>query len=221
MLEPQFHRYMKALRYLLIALLSLVASIINVSANWDEATALAVLASDTEQKARACQALAVVGGPNAVPALAELLDDQQLAAYARTALEVIEDPSAAEALRAALPKLEGRLLTGVVTSIGVRGDEAGVPALQELAAVLESEVAESAIAALAQIGSEEALATVVQALKQGPAELRVSAAHSALAAADKMTKEGKDQAAQNLLKSVRTAVLPEHIRQAASALSSK
>ena len=82
--------------------LALAGSVIQASASWDEATALAVLTSDTEQKARACQALAVVGGADAVPALAELLDDDELASYARTALEVIEDPSAGEALRSAL-----------------------------------------------------------------------------------------------------------------------
>ncbi len=218
--ETQFHPYMKAFRYLWIPFLTLVPGVINVSAEWDEATALAVLDSDTEKKARACQVLAVVGGPEAVPALAELLHDKQLASYARTALEVIEDPSAGEALRAALPNLDGRMLAGVVTSIGVRGDEAAVPALRELAANSQSEVANSALAALARIGSEEALATVVQALNQGPADLRVSAAHAALAAAEKLAKAGNDQAAQRLLEAVQAAVLPEHIRRAATTLSS-
>lgn len=208
---------MNQLRFSLIPLLAFLTSITQASPAWDEATALAVLASDTEQKARACQVLAVVGGPEAVPALAELLDDNHLASYARTALEVIEDPSAGEALRAALTTLEGRLLAGVVTSIGVRGDETAVPALQELASHPEREVAESALVALAGIGSEEALATVVQALNQGPADLRVSAAHAALAAAEKMAKEGNKPAAQKLLESVQAAVLPEHIRQAAGA----
>lgn len=208
---------MNPLRFSLIPLLAFLPSITQASPAWDEATALAVLASDTEQKARACQVLAVVGGPEAVPALAELLDDNHLASYARTALEVIEDPSAGEALRAALTTLEGRLLAGVVTSIGVRGDETAVPALQELASHSEREVAESALVALAAIGSEEALATVVQALNQGPADLRVSAAHAALAAAEKMAKNGNEPAAQKLLDSVQSAILPEHIRQAAGA----
>ena len=208
---------MNPLRFSFIPLLAFLTSITQASPAWDEATALAVLASDTEQKARACQVLAVVGGPEAVPALAELLDDNHLASYARTALEVIEDPSAGEALRAALTTLEGRLLAGVVTSIGVRGDETAVPALQELASHSEREVAESALVALAAIGSEEALATVVQALNQGPADLRVSAAHAALAAAEKMAKNGNEPAAQKLLGSVQAAVLPEHIRQAAGA----
>ncbi len=209
---------MKLSRFSLIPCLALTGSLAQASPAWDEGTALAVLASDTEQKARACQVLAVVGGPDAVPALAELLGDNQLASYARTALEVIEDPSAGESLRAALPKLEGRLLAGVVTSIGVRGDEAALPALQALATDSKSGVAESALTALARIGSEDALATVVQTLQGGSEALRVAAAHATLAAAERMANEGKDQAAQKLLKSVRTADLPEHIRQAAGAV---
>lgn len=197
--------------------LALAGSVIQTSASWDEATALAVLTSDTEQKARACQALAVVGGADAVPALAELLDDDELASYARTALEVIEDPSAGEALRAALNTLQGRLLAGVVTSIGVRGDEAALPALQVLASNSDGEVASSALNALAHIGGKDALATVVQTLQGGSGELRVAAAHAALAAAERMAEDGKDEAAMKLLKSVRTADLPEHIRQAAGA----
>jgi HEAT repeat protein len=210
---------MKVFRYLFIPFLVLISSGANAAVEWDEETALAVLASDTEAKARACQALAVVGGPDSVPALAGLLGDEQLASYARTVLEVIEDPSAGEALRGALPNLKGRLLAGVVTSLGVRGDEASVPALQELAVNANRRVAEAALAALAGIGTKDALATVVQGLNQGPAELRVSAAHAALAAAEKMTEQGNSKAAQYLLNAIGSAVLPEHIKQAALALS--
>lgn len=197
--------------------LALAGSVIQASASWDEATALAVLTSDTEQKARACQTLAVVGGADAVPALAELLDDDELASYARTALEVIEDPSAGEALRSALNTLQGRLLAGVVTSIGVRGDEAALPALQALASNSDGQVAASALNALAHIGGKDALATVVHTLQGGSGELRVAAAHAALAAAERMANDGEDEAVQKLLKSVRTADLPEHIRQVAGA----
>ncbi len=209
---------MNAFRLSIIALLTLGTSSSNVFAEWDEATALSILASDTEKKARACQALAIVGGPESVPALAELLSDEPLASYARTALEVIDHPSAGDALREALPELNGRLLIGVVTSLGVRGDEAAVPALQDLAADPDGSVAIAAIAALAQIGTENALATVVKSLNQGSAELRISAAHAALAAAEKMAKKGNDKIADQLIASVRAAVLPEYIKQAATAM---
>jgi len=207
---------MKATRFLFIPLLALAANASGSTTDWDEDAALAVLASDTQMKARACQALAVVGGPEAVPALAALLSDEHLASYARTALEVIKDPSAGEALRAALPQLKGRLLAGVVTSLGVRGDEAAVPELQKLVGGEDRGVAEAALAALANIGTEDALTTVTAALNQGPEELRISAAHAALEAAERLNKNGNEQAAAKLLKSVRAAVLPDHIKKAAT-----
>ena len=207
--------FMKVLSSLILPLLALAVFCVNSFAKFDEKSALAVLASDSEKKARACQALAVYGGPDSVPALAEFLGNVRLASYARTALEVIDDPSAGEALRAALPKLEGRLLAGVITSLGVRGDQAAVPALQDLTTNPDKRVADSAITALARVGTEDALATVVQALRQGPADLRISAAHAALSAAEKMTAQGNKNAARQLLESVRAAVIPEHIKQAA------
>ena len=101
-----------------------------------ESAALAVLASEAgvHEKARACQQLAVVGGPAAVPALASLLDHEPLADYARSGLEAIQDPAAGEALRKALPRLKGRLLAGAVNSLGVRRDTAAVPDLAEAGA---------------------------------------------------------------------------------------
>src|SRR4051812_45959141 len=51
-----------------------------------EASALAVLGSsaDMHEKARACQELAMLGGPASVSALAALLDDEHLSDYARS-----------------------------------------------------------------------------------------------------------------------------------------
>ena len=97
-----------------------------------EATRLiAVLRSNaaTFDKARACQQLAVLGSKEAVPALADLLADEKLAAYARCGLESIADPAADDALRAALGRLHGKLLVGVVNSIGVRRDAKAVDAV--------------------------------------------------------------------------------------------
>ena len=212
--NPYIYKLMKAIRFLLLPLAVLAITSADSLAKFDEKSALAVLASDSEMKARACQALAVHGGPDSVPALAEFLGNFRLASYARTALEVIEDPSAGEALHAALPNLEGRLLAGVVTSLGVRGDKVSVPSLQELATNSDKSVAGSAITALAHIGTKNALATVIQALKQGPADLRISAAHAALAAAEKMANQGNENEAEQLLESVRAAAVPEHIKQA-------
>ncbi len=100
-----------------------------------QAEYIAVLESDAplSAKARACEALAVVGGDKAVAVLAPLLGDEQLGDYARFALEPMSAATVDSAFRAALDKLHGRLLAGVINSIGVRGDVEAVPKLIAIA----------------------------------------------------------------------------------------
>jgi hypothetical protein len=192
-----------------------------------EAAALAVLASEAgvHEKARACQELAVVGGPAAVPALASLLDQEHLADYARSGLEAIPDPSAGEALRKALPRLKGRLLAGVVNSLGVRRDAAAVPELQKLALNPQSGVAAEALASLGMIGTGEAAKTVHKVLTDGPADLRIPAAHAALTASAQLARDGNPAAARVLLECVgRTqpaGYLAAAAQRQAAALSAK
>jgi HEAT repeat protein len=102
-------------------------------------------------KAKACQQLAIVGDKAAVPALAALLTDPRLSHYARFGLEPIPDPSVDEALRAALAKVKGRPLVGVINSIGRRKDTKALDALAKLRHNTDSEVAQAAEAALARI----------------------------------------------------------------------
>jgi len=102
-------------------------------------------------RAKACQRLAVVGDKTAVPALAALLTDPQLSHYARFGLEPIPDPSADEAFRAALGKVRGNLLVGVINSIAQRKDAKALGTLAKLRQDADSEVARAAEAALARI----------------------------------------------------------------------
>ncbi len=102
-------------------------------------------------KAKACQRLAAVGGPSAVPALAALLPDERLSHYARTGLEPIPDPAVDDALRSALSRLKGKLLVGAINSIGVRKDAKAIDALSKLMYDRDAEVARAASAALGRI----------------------------------------------------------------------
>src|SRR6185503_2803815 len=93
--------------------------------------AISILKSSAEpaQTAMTCKWLAVYGNQDAVPALSPLLADPQLSSWARIALEVIPGRAADEALREALGKLQGKLLVGVINSIGVRRDAKAVSGL--------------------------------------------------------------------------------------------
>jgi HEAT repeat protein len=191
------------------------------AAGSDETAALAVLTSDAgvHEKARACQQLAVVGGPKAVPALAALLGDEHLAAYARSGLEIIADPAAGQALRSALPKLSGRLLAGAVNSLGVRRDIAAVPDLQKLALDSQRGVAAEALASLGMIATAEAAKSIREVLVSGPEKLRVPAAQAALAAAKPLAGGGNSAIARELLDSIIATLPPGHLPDTAKGLA--
>ncbi len=118
------------------------------------AKALAIVedpAGSVYAKSKACMRLAVVGGKNAVPAIARLLDHPQLSVYARFALEPLPDPAVDDALRAALGKLQGNLLIGLINSIGKRRDTKALPALEKLRRGDDVAIASAAGAAMGRI----------------------------------------------------------------------
>src|SRR5512133_2278914 len=84
--------------------------------------------------------------------MAALLSHPELACYARFGLEPNPDSSVDDALRAALPKLKGRLQVGVITSIGVRKDAKALDLLTKLIDDNDAEVAGAAAASVGMIG---------------------------------------------------------------------
>ena len=117
-----------------------------------------MLKSDGDRKAKAdaCRELAVIGGKDAVPVLAGLLADEKMNHMARYALETIPDPSVDVALRAALGKLNGRPLVGVIGSIGVRHDVGALVALVGKLTDSDPDVVQAAARALGRLGTVEA-----------------------------------------------------------------
>ena len=204
---------MTAIRSLIpaVLVLSLVGCV--TAPKPQETAALAVLASgaDLHEKARACQELSAYGGPAAVPALAALLEQEHLADYARSGLEGIQDPAAGKALRQALRRVSGRQLAGVVNSLGVRREIAAVPDLQGLALDAKRGVSSEALASLGMIGTGEAAKTLQKVLTDGPAELRIPAAHASFAAAAQLAKDGNHAAARGLLEHVVRTLPPGHL----------
>ncbi|MHC4206877.1 MAG: hypothetical protein ACYSTT_19650, partial [Planctomycetota bacterium] len=121
-----------------------------------ESDLISILQTDTPkaEKAIACKLLAIYGTEQSVPTLAPLLADKELASWARIALEAIPGPAADAALRDALGKLQGRLLVGVINSIGVRRDARAVDTLVLKLDDSDAGVASAAALALGYIGGE-------------------------------------------------------------------
>ena len=184
---------------------------------------VAILNSDADlhTKAYACQQLAVVGKPDAVPALVIMLDDNKLADYARSALEMIAAPDAGDALRQALAKLDGRRLAGALDSLGVRHELTAVPELCRLVSGSPAEAAGEALAALGKLATPEALDCLRATLQSPDDARRLAAGHAALAAADVLLKQKDTKAANGMLDALAIAKLPTHLTAAASALASR
>ena len=103
----------------------------------------------------ACKRLGTHGTKEAVPALAAMLGDEKVAHYARYALETIPAPEVDAALREATKNLKGKLLAGVVNSLGVRRDAAAIPLVLPLLDNDDPEVVRSAYGCLGYIGTPE------------------------------------------------------------------
>jgi len=170
-----------------------------------------VLLSDAPkaEKAITCKKLTLCGDKDAVPALVPLLADEQLASWARIPLEAIPGPEADAALRDAMGKLKGRLLIGVINSIGVRRDSEAVAALAEKLKDSDLGVASAAAAALGKIGGASATKALEAALAGARPEICSAAAKGLVRCAEQALASGDSKEAVRLYDLVRRADVPQ------------
>jgi len=196
----------------LVVLAALVAGVSLAAEKPDEAKLIAIISSDAppQEKAIPCKQLAVYGTKAAVPALAALLPNPELSSWARIALEAIPDPACDDALRAAVGKLEGRLLVGVINSIGVRRDAKAIPTLVAKLKDPDPEVASAAAEALGRIGGEEPAKALEPLLASAPPPVRSSAAYGLVLCAERLLADKRAEDATRLYDAVRKADVPRH-----------
>ena len=172
---------------------------------------IGVLQSDAppQDKAMTCKQLAIYGSKAAVPSLAALLPDEHLASWARIALEAIPDPASDDALRQAMGKLKGRLLVGVINSIGVRRDAKAVDGLVKRLKDADAEVASAAAAALGRIGGAPAAKALEPLLASAPETVRPTVAEGCILCAERFLADGNRSEAVKLYDTVRKADVPK------------
>jgi len=189
----------------------------NESPAQKERKLIAILKSDVppSEKAIPCKLLAIYGTREAVPALARLLPNPELSSWARIALEAIPDAAADDALRAALGKVRGRLLVGVINSIGTRRDTKAVSKLIRELRDPDTEVASAAAVALGHIGGTKAAKALAKALPEAPEGVRTALAEGTILCAEKFMGEGKLAEAVKAYDLVRHADVPKQkVREA-------
>jgi hypothetical protein len=167
------------------------------------------------QKAKACQRAGELGAKEAIPALAALLSNEHLSAYARYGLEPISDPAAGEALRAALTKLKGIQLIGVINSLGKRRDAASGPALARMLSNADPGLASAAAAALGGIGGLTSMKQLQAALGKTTGPVRAAVADACLVCAERLLAEGNRDQALALYAALSAPGIPKAVRLAA------
>jgi len=166
------------------------------------------------QKAIACKKLAFVGGKDAVQPMAALLNHPQLSCYARFGLEPNPDPSVDDALRAALPKLNGRLKIGVITTIGVRKDAKALDSLAKLMDESDAEVAGAAAASIGMIGGMQSARLLQSALSRTKPPVFPVVARATLLCADGLLPSNRARALE-LYTQLTADMMPKPVRMAA------
>lgn len=167
------------------------------------------------QKAKACQRAGELGAKEAIPALSALLSNEHLSVYARYGLEPMSDPSADEALRAALSKLKGNQLIGVINSIGKRRDAQASPTLIKMMHGPDPDVARAAAAALGSIGGMSSAKELQTALAKTTGMTRMAVADASLVCAERLLADGKRDQALALYASLSAPEVPKPVRLAA------
>ena len=191
-----------------------------VAAKGDEGKLIATLTSDSAshaEKVAACRQLSIIGTKKAIAPLASLLGDAKLSHMARYALEPIPDAAVDEALRAALGRLEGRPLVGVIGSLGVRRDAQAVEPLRAIIMRQEgdSEVMRAAVRALGSIGTEGAAEFLKAGLDHAPPEAMVDVQEGLFRCAERFAAEGKRGAAIDIYDTLRGLDAAHQVRAGA------
>lgn len=211
-------------QYLVLAGACLVAASASVLAQGptplvtkSEAANLAVLKSDAELKAKvdACRELAVIGTRESIPTLVGMLGDEKMAHMARYALETMSDASINPALRGQLGVLKGRLLTGVIGTLGVRRDLEATSALIGLLGNSDTLVVQAAARALGSLGTREAAVALLQTFDSTGEENFLALCEGLARCAERLAREGQVDAAQRIYgEAYENTEIPHQIRAA-------
>ena len=140
--------------------------------------------------------------------MAALLPDQELSSWARIALEAIPGEAADAALREALGKLQGRLLVGVINSLGVRRDVKAVDALIARLKDADADVAAVSALALGRIGGDAATQALEASLATAPEGVRSAVAEGCILCAERVAAAGKTADAVRIYTAVTKATVP-------------
>ncbi|MDX9754821.1 MAG: HEAT repeat domain-containing protein [bacterium] len=168
-----------------------------------------------KDKADACRLLSRCATEASVEPLAALLDNEELAHMARYGLETIDSPKVNEVLRAALGKVKGRLLAGVIGSLGVRKDAGSVEAMIPLLKDADPIVAQAAARALGSIGTREAVQALMRAVDQVAPASHLAFCEGLFRAAERAAASDEKRVADRIYQKLLSQTGPHQVRTGA------
>jgi HEAT repeat protein len=143
-----------------------------------------------------------------------MLGDEKLAHMARYALETIPDKSVDEVLHAAAVKLNGKLLSGVISSIGARRDSSAVELLGKYLGSSDGEVVRTTAIALGRIGTVAAGQALLTALPGAKEDNAIKICDGLLTCAAGLAAPGQPGEAKRIYECMLAQNLPVRIRAA-------
>ncbi len=196
-----------------------VADSVNVPAN---RAALAKMLTDSlranttpDAKQFCAEQLARCATAAEVPAIAQCLADERISYAARFVLQNIGDPAAGAALRDAAKTLKGRLLIGVIDSLGARREPENVAVLKALLDGNDAPTALAVAAALGQNGTPDAIAALIPRSTSNSPAVQVAACDALLRCAESALRAGRKPDAAALYQPFCDTKFPPNVRVAA------
>ena len=168
-----------------------------------------------DAKSFVCRQLRIMGTAASVPALAALLTDEKLSHMGRYALGRMACPEAGKALRDALGKVKGKLLVGVINTVGERREPEGAAPVIALLKNADPEVAIAAARALGKICGDAAVAALAAARKGASDKMLQTVEDAWLRCADQYLAAGEKDKAKAIYEPLYAPTEKANIRAAA------
>ncbi len=166
-------------------------------------------------KLAVCRHLREIGSAASVPVLRKMLLQPELSDLARYALEKIPGDAAEKALVQGLKKSGGKILLGIIASLGNRKARSSVLQLEKFVSGSNEEAAVATAKALGKIASPEVISALSKAMSQSSGVLKDQIASSLLNCAEKHFANKDSQVAAKIYERLIQTELPLQIRRAA------
>ncbi len=162
-----------------------------------------------------CLQLRQIGTSAEVPVLAKLFGQEATSEMARQALESIPGEDSLNTLRTGLTSLKGKLLVGVINSLGARQDAKSVAKLVLFADAEEKDVATAALGALGWIASDEAVTFLLTRAEKAGSPTPQELAVPLVRCAEALIARGKTAEAQAIFQRLSQTGQATGVRRAA------